>query len=45
MGDLHLEPEGMEPFLEAREHLRAAMSGHGARVLQLGDLGGYRCGR
>jgi hypothetical protein len=21
------------------------MSGHGARVLQLGDLGGYRCGR
>jgi hypothetical protein len=47
MGDLHLEPAQMHLFEEARQQLLDAMRGPdgqlmpGARVIQLGDLGGY----
>eukprot|EP00878_Enallax_costatus_P036396 GHUV01040868.1.p1 GENE.GHUV01040868.1~~GHUV01040868.1.p1 ORF type:complete len:116 (+),score=24.91 GHUV01040868.1:244-591(+) len=46
LGDLHLEPAQMHLFHEAREQLLAAMSAaeqqnSQARVVQLGDLGGY----
>lgn len=49
LGDLHLEPAQMHLFYEARQQLVQAMSSaddgvvlHGARVVQLGDLGGYK---
>lgn len=48
MGDLHLEPAQMPLFHEAQRQLVAAMSDGagrllpGARVVQLGDLGGYK---
>lgn len=48
MGDLHLEPAQMHLFHEAREQLLAAMAAGAdggacsARVVQLGDLGGYK---
>lgn len=44
LGDLHLEPGQMHLFHEAQQQLAAAMSeaGSGARVVQLGDLGGYK---
>jgi hypothetical protein len=48
MGDLHLEPAQMHLFHAARDHLTAAMAASpgrvhpGARVVQLGDLGGYK---
>lgn len=49
LGDLHLEPAQMHLFHEARQQLVQAMSGdsdgvvrQGARVVQLGDLGGYK---
>lgn len=48
LGDLHLEPAQMHLFHEARQQLVAAMAQpnssselSGARVVQLGDLGGY----
>jgi hypothetical protein len=48
LGDLHLEPAQMHLFEEARQQLVAAMAQpnssselSGARVVQLGDLGGY----
>ena len=53
MGDLHLEPAQMPLFHAARRQIRTALrrgSGDeladglmppGARVVQLGDLGGY----
>ncbi|KAI8474051.1 MAG: Metallo-dependent phosphatase-like protein [Monoraphidium minutum] len=50
MGDLHLEPAQMHLFEEAQRQLRAAMSDGagrllpGARVVQVGDLGGYKHG-
>ncbi|GBF87795.1 calcineurin-like phosphoesterase [Raphidocelis subcapitata] len=50
MGDLHLEPAQMHLFAEAQGHLRAAMADGegrllpGARVVQVGDLGGYKHG-
>ncbi|KAK9806310.1 hypothetical protein WJX72_009584 [[Myrmecia] bisecta] len=60
MGDLHLQPDQMHLFHEAREQLVRALSSPasasdsatgasaeappaGARVVQLGDLGGYTC--
>lgn len=44
LGDLHLEPAQMQLFHEARQQLTRAMAdaGSGARVVQLGDLGGYK---
>ena len=48
LGDLHLEPAQMHHFYEARDQLVGAMSDSsgslstGARVVQLGDLGGYK---
>lgn len=49
MGDLHLEPAQMDLFHEARQQLLKAMSNPvtgkplpGARVVQVGDLGGYQ---
>lgn len=49
LGDLHLEPAQMHLFHEARQQLVVAMdqpsSSNGlsdARVVQLGDLGGYQ---
>lgn len=43
LGDLHLEPAHMHLFEEARSQLRAAMPDAArSRVVQLGDLGGYR---
>lgn len=50
LGDLHLEPAQMHLFHEARQQLVSAMSqapdsSQGldrARVVQLGDLGGYK---
>jgi hypothetical protein len=47
---LHLEPAQMHLFGDAQQHLRAAMSDAagrllpGARVVQVGDLGGYKHG-
>jgi len=46
LGDLHLEPAQMHLFEQARQQLVTAMSEAGAvlpgaRVVQLGDLGGY----
>lgn len=48
LGDLHLEPAQMHLFQQAQEQLVKAMSDsagnvlQGARVVQLGDLGGYK---
>lgn len=44
LGDLHLEPAQMHLFYEAQQQLATAMAdvGSGARVVQLGDLGGYK---
>ncbi|KAF6253281.1 Metallo-dependent phosphatase-like protein [Scenedesmus sp. NREL 46B-D3] len=44
LGDLHLEPGQMHLFHEAQQQLAAAMAeaGSGARIVQLGDLGGYK---
>lgn len=46
MGDLHLEPgKQMQLFEEARRQLTAAINAPGVaapRVVQLGDLGGYK---
>ena len=52
VGDLHLDPEAMGLFHEARNQIMQSMlapggSGRaqaGARVVQLGDLGSYHCG-
>lgn len=47
LGDLHLDPDAMAPFHQAREQIVRSMHGAdgqrqaGARVVQLGDLG--RC--
>lgn len=44
VGDLHLEQKGMQTFHRARQQLKSILeakdSGE-ARVVQLGDLGGY----
>lgn len=44
LGDLHLEPAQMHLFEEARAQLAdhlAKQDVPGARIVQLGDLGGY----
>lgn len=41
MGDLHLEPGKMALHDEARRQFAQQLRGDGARVVQLGDLGGY----
>lgn len=44
MGDLHLEEKGMHMFNRARQQLKNVLEEPGsgeARVVQLGDLGGY----
>jgi hypothetical protein len=41
MGDLHLEPGKMALHDEARRQFTQQLRGGGARVVQLGDLGGY----
>ncbi len=44
VGDLHLEKKGMQMFNRARQQLKSALEEPGsgqARVVQLGDLGGY----
>lgn len=42
LGDLHLEPAQMHLFHEARQQLVAVMEPGAPRVVQLGDLGGYK---
>jgi hypothetical protein len=44
LGDLHLEKKGMHMFNRARQQLKGVLEEPGsgeARVVQLGDLGGY----
>ena len=44
VGDLHLEQKGMQTFHRARQQLKGVLQGKDAgeaRVVQLGDLGGY----
>jgi len=45
LGDLHLEPDQMHIFDAAAEQMKTAVCGEGkdagARIVQLGDLGGY----